>query len=161
MSGLLDLNENSTIEYTINPDFSQVEADAAQVLVNETFAISLPERRTFFLEGTDLLNTDLDSIYTRSINSPLNALKFINQGDSTSSLIMHAIDEDSPYLAGGLYESYSGNAGKCEVTIVRSIKNLGNESNIGVLLTNRDYELEGMENWLRLMETLELKIYIL
>ena len=77
-------------------------------MVNETFAISLPERRTFFLEGTDLLNTDLDSIYTRSINSPLNALKFINQGDSTSSLIMHAIDEDSPYLAGGLYESYSG-----------------------------------------------------
>ena len=60
------------------------------------------KRRTFFLEGTDLLNTDLDSIYTRSINSPLNAHKFINQGDSTSSLIMHAIDEDSPYLAGGI-----------------------------------------------------------
>jgi hypothetical protein len=143
LSGLVDLNENSTIEYTINPDFSQVEADAAQVLVNETFAISLPERRTFFLEGTDLLNTDLDSIYTRSINSPINALKFINQGDSTSSLIMHAIDEDSPYLAGGLYESYSGNAGKSEVTIIRSIKNLGNESNVGVLLTNRDYRIGG------------------
>ena len=42
-----------------------------------------------------------------------------------------------------VYESYSGNAGKSEVTIIRSIKNLGNESNIGVLLTNRDYRIGG------------------
>ena len=65
----LYIDENNSIEYTINPDFSQVEADAAQILVNETFAVSLEEKRTFFLEGTDLLDTDLDSVYTRSINS--------------------------------------------------------------------------------------------
>ncbi len=123
VSGLLDLDENNTIEYTINPDFSQVEADAAQILVNETFAVSLEERRTFFLEGTDLLDTDLDSVYTRSINNPLNAIKFINQSDKTSSLFMRAQDTDSPYLAGGLYQSYSGNVGKSEVSILRSVRN--------------------------------------
>ena len=143
VSGLLDLDENNTIEYTINPDFSQVEADAAQILVNETFAVSLEERRTFFLEGTDLLDTDLDSVYTRSINSPLNAIKFINQGDKTSSLFMRAQDTDSPYLAGGLYQSYSGNAGKSEVSILRSVRNYENQSNIGLLLTNRDYHRGG------------------
>ena len=143
VSGLLDLDENNTIEYTINPDFSQVEADAAQILVNETFAVSLEERRTFFLEGTDLLDTDLDSVYTRSINNPLNAIKFINQGDKTSSLFMRAQDTDSPYLAGGLYQSYSGNAGKSEVSILRSVRNYENQSNIGLLLTNRDYHRGG------------------
>ena len=143
VSGLLDLDENNTIEYTINPDFSQVEADAAQILVNETFAVSLEERRTFFLEGTDLLDTDLDSVYTRSINSPLNAIKFINQSDKTSSLFMRAQDTDSPYLAGGLYQSYSGNAGKSEVSILRSVRNYENQSNIGLLLTNRDYHRGG------------------
>ena len=143
ISGLLDLDENNTIEYTINPDFSQVEADAAQILVNETFAVSLEERRTFFLEGTDLLDTDLDSVYTRSINNPLNAIKFINQGDKTSSLFMRAQDTDSPYLAGGLYQSYSGNAGKSEVSILRSVRNYENQSNIGLLLTNRDYHRGG------------------
>ena len=143
VSGLLDLDENNTIEYTINPDFSQVEADAAQILVNETFAVSLDERRTFFLEGTDLLDTDLDSVYTRSINNPLNAIKFINQSDKTSSLFMRAQDTDSPYLAGGLYQSYSGNAGKSEVSILRSVRNYENQSNIGLLLTNRDYHRGG------------------
>jgi|TARA_Y100000591_G_scaffold113240_1_gene96696 hypothetical protein len=143
VSGLLDLDENNTIEYTINPDFSQVEADAAQILVNETFAVSLEERRTFFLEGTDLLDTDLDSVYTRSINNPLNAIKFINQSDKTSSLFMRAQDTDSPYLAGGLYQSYSGNAGKSEVSILRSVRNYENQSNIGLLLTNRDYHRGG------------------
>ena len=143
ISGLLDLDENNSIEYTINPDFSQVEADAAQILVNETFAVSLEEKRTFFLEGTDLLDTDLDSVYTRSINSPLNAIKFINQSDKTSSLFMRAQDTDSPYLAGGLYQSYSGNAGKSEVSILRSVRNFENQSNIGFLLTNRDYHRGG------------------
>ena len=143
VSGLLDLDENNTIEYTINPDFSQVEADAAQILVNETFAVSLEERRTFFLEGTDLLDTDLDSVYTRSINNPLNAIKFINQSDKTSSLFMHAQDTNSPYLAGGLYQSYSGNAGKSEVSILRSVRNYENRSNIGLLMTNRDYHRGG------------------
>ena len=143
VSGLLDLDENNTIEYTINPDFSQVEADAAQILVNETFAVSLEERRTFFLEGTDLLDTDLNSVYTRSINNPLNAIKFINQSDKTSSLFMRAQDTDSPYLAGGLYQSYSGNAGKSEVSILRSVRNYENQSNIGLLLTNRDYHRGG------------------
>jgi hypothetical protein len=143
VSGLLDLDENNTIEYTINPDFSQVEADAAQILVNETFAVSLEEKRTFFLEGTDLLDTDLDSVYTRSINNPLNAIKFINQSEKTSSLFMRAQDTDSPYLAGGLYQSYSGNAGKSEVSILRSVRNFENQSNIGLLMTNRDYHRGG------------------
>ena len=143
VSGLLDLDENNTIEYTINPDFSQVEADAAQILVNETFAVSFEEKRTFFLEGTDLLDTDLDSVYTRSINNPLNAIKFINQSEKTSSLFMRAQDTDSPYLAGGLYQSYSGNAGKSEVSILRSVRNFENQSNIGLLMTNRDYHRGG------------------
>lgn len=40
-----------TAEATLNPDFSQVESDAAQVDVNTTFTLSFPERRPFFQEG--------------------------------------------------------------------------------------------------------------
>ena len=56
---------------------------------------------------------------------------------------MRAQDTDSPYLAGGLYQSYSGNAGKSEVSILRSVRNFENQSNIGFLLTNRDYHRGG------------------
>ena len=103
----------------------------------------MEEKRTFFLEGTDLLDTDLDTVYTRSINSPLNAIKFINQGDESSTLFLRAQDSASPYLAGGLYKSYSGDAGKSEVSILRSVRNFENQSNIGILMTNRDYHRGG------------------
>src|SRR5438045_7305083 len=45
----------TTFDATLRPDFSQVEADAAQVTVDKRFAIDLPEQRPFFLDGSGLL----------------------------------------------------------------------------------------------------------
>jgi hypothetical protein len=63
-------NNNVTIDATINPDFAQVETDDPQITVNRRFALFLPEKRSFFLEGADLLKTPLDAVYTRTITSP-------------------------------------------------------------------------------------------
>ena len=60
----------SAIDLTINPDFSQVESDVAQIEANERFALFFPEKRTFFLEGVDLFDTPISAVYTRSITSP-------------------------------------------------------------------------------------------
>jgi len=59
-----------TLDATLNPDFSQIEADVPQLNVNNRFALRFPEKRTFFLEGTDLLQTPILAGYTRSITSP-------------------------------------------------------------------------------------------
>ena len=48
ISGLIDLNQSSSIEYAINPDFSQIEADESQIQINDTFAISFPEKKHSF-----------------------------------------------------------------------------------------------------------------
>jgi len=61
---------NLTVDGTLNPDFSQLEADVPQIDVNNRFALSFPEKRTFFLEGVDLLSTPIVASYTRSITSP-------------------------------------------------------------------------------------------
>ena len=143
VSGLYDLSKSSSIEYTINPDFSQVESDVPMIMANETFAISYPEKRTFFLEGSELLKTDMQSVYTRSITNPLGALKYINQGENNSIYILQATDTDSPYLAAGAYQSYKGNAGKSNVTVGRFKRNLGNKSHVGLLATNRDFQTGG------------------
>ena len=143
ITGLYDLSKTSSIEYTVNPDFSQVESDVPMIMANETFAISYPEKRTFFLEGSELLKTDMQSVYTRSITNPLGALKYINQGENNSIYILQATDTDSPYLAAGAYQSYKGNAGKSNVTIGRFKKNLGNKSHVGLLATNRDFQTGG------------------
>ncbi|MDG0966018.1 MAG: carbohydrate binding family 9 domain-containing protein, partial [SAR86 cluster bacterium] len=143
ITGLYDLSKTSSIEYTVNPDFSQVESDVPMIMENETFAISYPEKRTFFLEGSELLKTDMKSVYTRSITNPLGALKYINQGESNSIYILQATDTDSPYLAAGAYQSYKGNAGKSNVTVGRFKRNLGNKSHVGLLATNRNFQTGG------------------
>ncbi len=63
-------NSALAIDATVNPDFSQVESDTAQITVNNRFAISFPEKRTFFLEGVDLLSTPINAVHTRTITSP-------------------------------------------------------------------------------------------
>ena len=60
--------QDLTLDGTINPDFAQVEAD--QLVLNlsnlETY---YPEKRPFFLEGTDAFATPGQLLYTRRIGS--------------------------------------------------------------------------------------------
>jgi hypothetical protein len=58
------------IDGTVNPDFSQVESDVAQISANERFALFYPEKRPFFLEGINLFSTPIQAVYTRTITSP-------------------------------------------------------------------------------------------
>ena len=63
----MGLGPSLTLEATINPDFGQVEADPAEVNLTayETF---FAERRPFFLEGTQLLNSR-GNFYSRRIGT--------------------------------------------------------------------------------------------
>ncbi len=64
------IGSNLTLNGTINPDFSQVESDQAQLDLNTTFALFFPEKRPFFLEGADYFTTPLNILYTRSVADP-------------------------------------------------------------------------------------------
>jgi hypothetical protein len=61
---------STAIDATVNPDFSQIESDVAQITVNERFALFFPERRPFFLEGIELFSTPFQAVYTRTITDP-------------------------------------------------------------------------------------------
>ncbi|HEX9163914.1 MAG TPA: DUF5916 domain-containing protein [Thermoanaerobaculia bacterium] len=61
---------NNAVDVALNPDFSQVESDVAQITANQRFAVFFPEKRPFFLEGSDLFDTPLQVVYTRTITSP-------------------------------------------------------------------------------------------
>jgi hypothetical protein len=60
----------TALDATIDPDFSQVEADVAQIAVNNRFALFFPEKRPFFMEGVELFDTPIQAVYTRTITSP-------------------------------------------------------------------------------------------
>ena len=108
LSGLFDLNNITSLEYAINPDFSQVEADVSQITANNTFAIFFQERRPYFNEGNDIIETRLNTVYTRSINKPLLSTKLISQGENQRFYWLTAYDEASPYLIAGENRSYFG-----------------------------------------------------
>ena len=57
------VNSSLNLAATINPDFSQVDVDQ-QVINLDRYSISLPEKRLFFLENSDLY-TNLGSVNIR------------------------------------------------------------------------------------------------
>ena len=61
---------NLILNATVNPDFSQVEADVAQLDVNTRFALYYPEKRPFFLEGADFFLTPFETVFTRTRGRP-------------------------------------------------------------------------------------------
>lgn len=63
------IGSNLTLEATFNPDFGQIEADPAEVNLS-VFETSFEERRTFFIEGNNLLELQgTRSYYSRRIGA--------------------------------------------------------------------------------------------
>ena len=131
------LSSDRVIELTINPDYSQVEADEEQVDVNTTFALFFPEKRPFFNAGNDLINTWINAIYTRSINNPIASGRMINRGQKNSWYLLSAMDEDSPYIIPGEEQSFSLLGGRSISNIFRFRRTLEEASHFGILATDR------------------------
>ena len=80
LTAKVGLSSAITIEATVNPDFSQVESDDIQVLVNQRYPIFTVEKRPFFMEAGPLFNLAasddsgdynmLEAVHTRSIVDP-------------------------------------------------------------------------------------------
>ena len=137
LSGLIDLSNNTSIEYTINPDFSQVEADVSQINANTTFALFYPERRPFFNEGKDIVTTEMQTVYTRSINQPLMSTKLIHQDDKQRIYWLAAYDQKAAYLIGNENESYFGEGSENMANIIRYQRNYKGGSSVGLISTSR------------------------
>lgn len=58
VDGRLGLSNNFTLDYSINPDFGQVEADASEVNLS-AFESYFPEKRPFFVAGKETTNFGL------------------------------------------------------------------------------------------------------
>jgi hypothetical protein len=69
------------IDLTANPDFSELEADAPQITGNVRYAASVLEKRPFFLESADMLETPLQFLYTRSIANPSLGARLTRRGE--------------------------------------------------------------------------------
>jgi len=144
----LDLSKNSTLELTLNPDFSQVEADVTQIDVNSSVALEYPERRPYFNRGTDIVQYTTGAFYSRSINNPLISTKLISQGKKERVFFLTALDQNSVYQIAGEDRSYLGQGDESFVNVLRYQRLINKNSRLGLLTTNRYYKNGGYGNLL-------------
>ncbi|MFT4939411.1 MAG: hypothetical protein ACI88A_002453 [Paraglaciecola sp.] len=90
-----------SLQATLNPDFSQVESDVAQLSINNTFALFFNEKRPFFLENKDYFSSNYNLVYTRNIGSPDYGAKVTGRVDNHTFGLFVANDENTTFLVPG------------------------------------------------------------
>ena len=137
LAGKYSLSSDVTLEAAVNPDFSQIESDAAQIDVNTTIALFYPERRPFFQEGADIFRTLFNSFYTRTVNDPMYAAKLIGRTDKYNIGFLTALDENTPYMIPLEEGSILMNTGESYVNVLRGSRSVGEDNRVGFLLSDR------------------------
>lgn len=136
------INENNVLNVTLNPDFSQVEADSAQLDVNTTFSLFFPEKRTFFLDGADYFNTALDVVHTRNIADPDYGVKLTGTSGRHSYGLLQANDTTTSFMLPNNQSNTIASLGDSasDVSILRYRQEVLTNSSIGAIVTHRSGE---------------------
>ena len=128
-----------TANLAINPDFSQVEADVAQLDVNNQFALFFEEKRPFFLEGADYFRTPINAVFTRTVADPDVGAKLTGKRDDHTYGVFVAQDTVTNLLFPGAFGSDSTSITQDNTAFVgRYSHGFGDASSFGALLTSRD-----------------------
>jgi hypothetical protein len=153
------ITPNLILNATANPDFSQVEADVAQLEVNTRFALRYPEKRPFFLEGADFFLTPIEAVFTRTIADPMGGMKFTGKIGKNAFGIFGAYDRFNnllfPSNQGSLSTSLEQNVFN---GVFRYRRDVGENSTVGLLYTGRIAEgyynqVAGFDGFFRLSPT--------
>lgn len=92
LTGKYTITPTITLDFAINPDFAQVEADQLVVTANQRFPIFFSEKRPFFLGGIDIFNTQISALHTRAIVDPDFAVKLTGKVNRNTFGLLVASD---------------------------------------------------------------------
>lgn len=161
------ITPNIAVAATLNPDFSQVEADSAQLDINTRFALFFPERRPFFLEGVELFNTPLNAVFTRNVADPSWGVKLNGKAGRHAFGVFAADDEVTNLLFPGAQGSDAGSFDfKTTDSVARYRLDLPRASTLGVLTTRREgggylNQVAGVDGRLRFTDSDTLSFQVL
>ena len=132
------VTSNLTLDFTYNPDFSQIESDRPQVEVNRRFPLFFSELRPFFLEGQEVFDMrgPVNLIHTRTIVDPRYGAKLTGKVGKTTLGVLVANDE-APGRVDDLTEPAFGRTANTLIGRVRY--DLYSESHIGAIVTDRQF----------------------
>jgi len=124
-----------TVDFTLNPDFSQIESDHPQIQVNQRFPLFFEELRPFFLEGQEIFRVAGNLLHTRTIVDPRYGAKLTGK---VGRWVLGAIvaDDEAP---GRVEPPESGHSETAQLAIGRVRLDVGSDSNVGLMVTNREF----------------------
>ncbi len=132
------ISSDLTLDMTLNPDYSQIEADAPQIDINRRFALYYPEKRPFFLEGMEIFRfPEIQIVYTRRILDPIAGAKVSGKFGRYTYSLLSAYDmnpSESLWDVGNSGISQDANA---LFNIFRMKADVFKESYIGFALTDK------------------------
>jgi TolB-like protein len=151
------LTPNLTLDFTYNPDFSQIESDRPQIEVNQRFPLFFSELRPFFLEGQEIFDIQgpVTFVHTRTIVDPRYGGKITGKVGRTTLGFLFANDE----AAGKLDDPTARGFGQSANTIIgRARYDLYSQSHIGAVFTDREFldgysRLSGVDTRLQVTPT--------
>jgi hypothetical protein len=119
---------NLTLNGTVNPDFSQVESDAGQLVFDPRSAVFFPEKRPFFLDGIEQFETPNRLIYTRRIVAPVAAVKLNGKVSRYTLGLLSALDDRATSSTGEDLPLFN---------ILRVQRDLGGSSKAALVYTDK------------------------
>lgn len=133
------ITPNLTLNAALNPDFSQIEADAVQLDINTQFALFFNEKRPFFLEGSDFFAGPMQTVYTRTVADPVLGLKTTGRvGKSTIGAFVAEDEVTNLIIPGPQGSDFATLEQKNRAGVFRYKYNVGKTSSVGAMLTTRE-----------------------
>jgi hypothetical protein len=163
LTAKLGLTSDLVLDGTLNPDFSQIEADAGQVDVNLRSDLFYPEKRPFFLEGREHFglaasggqNPMRSIVYTRKIVDPIAGSRLSGKLGSKNTLAsIYAVDE----LPTGSDDDYA------HVPVLRYKRSLSEDGYLGALYAGRETRsrhnhIAGIDGQFRVGESVRFEMH--
>ena len=136
VDGKLVVHDALTFDFTVNPDFSQVESDEPQVTINQRYEVFFPEKRPFFTESAGFFQTPETLFFSRRIGDPQVGLRMTGKLGPWA-LGMLGMDDRAPgqFLTAG--DPLSGQ--RAHVAVFRAQREVGKESTIGFFFSRRNF----------------------
>jgi hypothetical protein len=162
LTAKVGLSSTVTLDFALNPDFAQIEADQTVVTANLRFPINFPEKRPFFLERIEIFRTQLNAVNTRAIIDPDSAVKLSGKhGRNTFGLLLASdngpgnySDEErsDPVLLPRIRQFLDKNA---YIGVLRLKRDIGKENSLGFIATSYNFierhsQLAGFDGRFRL-----------
>ncbi|MCY4028263.1 MAG: DUF5916 domain-containing protein [Acidobacteria bacterium] len=132
------VTSNLTADFTLNPDFSQIESDRPQIETNQRFPLFFPELRPFFLEGQEIFRTPgrTTLLHTKTIVDPQVGGKLTGKVGNTTLGVLLAND-----AAPGKFDDPQeyGFGRTAQFVVGRARYDMYSESYVGALVTDREF----------------------